>query len=229
MRAQPGAGGHPSPHKAAGQLFPLYLVGPGPRVRVGVTRPPRSGSERAPPIGQKRSWPGLHIPRRGRGPGRQLCTAGGGQHGTTSSGGTTGVRGLWSAQGQARLHTREAGVEAGAHGGEGESTDGAGGQVDSTCRCPSQPGSAARGFAGAGVCNQKVQRPFRCASISPCEIQITSFAEKGLIAKGTRQREFCWLFSLKKITVLSLSPQQIEPSRNWAVIPRDASLPSSSL
>lgn len=85
------------------------------------------------------------------------------------------------------------------------------------------------GFACAGVCNQKVQRPFRCASISPCEIQITSFAEKGLIAKGTRQREFCWLFSLKKITVLSLSPQQIEPSRNWAVIPRDASLPSSSL
>lgn len=36
MRAQPGAGGHPSPHKAAGQLFPLYLVGLGPRVRVEV-------------------------------------------------------------------------------------------------------------------------------------------------------------------------------------------------
>lgn len=41
------------------------------------------------------------------------------------------------------------------------------------------------------------------AEISPSENQITSFAEKGLIARGTRQREFCCLFSLKKITVLS--------------------------
>lgn len=58
-------------------------------------------------------------------------------------------------------------------------------------------------FARAGVCNRKVQRPFQCAEISPYENQITSFVEKGLIARGTRQREFCCLFSLKKITVLS--------------------------
>lgn len=78
--------------------------------------------------------------------------------------------GSGSAQGRVRLHMQEPGVEAGAGERESPQMD-LGAQVDShpgssaplaaaTGRATPQPGSAAWGFARAGVCNQKVQRPF---------------------------------------------------------------------
>lgn len=44
---------------------------------------------------------------------------------------------------------------------------------------------------------------------------------------GTRQREFCCLFSLKKITVLSRLLTKQKLLRNWTVIPSHTSLFSS--
>lgn len=148
MRAQWGAGGRPSPHKAAGQLFPLSLVGPGPGVRAEVTGLRDPGSELATfhwwsSHGRPVSGEGLTAALDDR---RADSVAPLAQEAPRVSGG----RG--SAQGQAHLHTREAGVEGCSGKRESPQMD-LGAQVDSHRGSPARPwGRPTQGHLPAWLC-----------------------------------------------------------------------------
>lgn len=156
MWAQLGAGGRLFPHKAAGQLFTWWARAQG--VRVEVIRPlrPWFRTGHIPLVEQsraarsaERAWTAALDD------GRADSVA------PLAQGAPRVSEGCGSAQGQAHLHMRAAGVEA--CGGDSHQGSSARPWGPPHAGPPPSLALLRGGFARAGVCNQKVQRPFHCA------------------------------------------------------------------